>query len=65
MNDDNIEPLLPNTFPYLTNEKEIFLLPLTLFAAANNLSEHNLVAPYKFTGLAALSVERAITFSTS
>ena len=34
-------------------------------AAINNLSEHNFVAPYKFIGAAALSVERAITFLTS
>ena len=31
----------------------------------NNLSEHNLVAPYKFIGAAALSVDNAITFLTS
>ena len=38
--------------------------PAILFAATNNLSEANLVAPYRLIGLAALSVERAMTFST-
>ena len=33
-------------------------------AAMNNLSEDNLVAPYKLIGFAALSVESATTFST-
>ena len=37
---------------------------MILFAAQNNLSEHNLVAPYKFIGATALSVERATTFFT-
>ena len=35
-----------------------------LFAAVNNLSDTNLVAPYKLIGLAALSVDSAITFFT-
>ena len=35
-----------------------------LFAAINNLSEHNFVAPYKLTGAAALSVDKATTFLT-
>ena len=35
-----------------------------LFAATNILSDASLVAPYKLIGLAALSVERAITFET-
>ena len=39
------EPLEPKTFPYLTTEKCLFFLPLILFAAINNLSEHNFVAP--------------------
>ena len=30
----------------------------------NNLSETNLVAPYRFAGLLALSVDKAITFLT-
>ena len=58
------EPLLPITFPYLTTLNFIFLLPIKLFAAINNLSEANLVAPYKFIGAAALSVLKAKTFST-
>ena len=32
-----------------------------LFAAVNNLSDASLVAPYKLMGLAALSVDKAIT----
>ena len=32
------------------------------FTEVNNLSEANFVAPYKFVGLQALSVDRAITF---
>ena len=39
-------------------------MPTKLFAETNNLSEQSFVAPYKFTGLAALSVESAITFFT-
>ena len=46
-------------FPYLTIEKQIFFFPTILFAATNNLSEHNFVAPYKFNGFAALSVDKA------
>jgi len=40
------------------------LPPFRLLAATNNLSEHNLVAPYKLIGAAALSVERATTSFT-
>ena len=53
---------LPNTLPYLTTENLQPSLPLTLFPATNNLSEHNLVAPYKLIGAAALSVLKAKTF---
>ena len=35
-----------------------------LFAETNNLSEHNLVAPYKLIGATALSDDKATTFST-
>ena len=35
-----------------------------LLAAINNLSEQSFVAPYKFIGAQALSVERAITLFT-
>ena len=55
------DPWDPKTLPYLTTENFISLLPLILFAEINNLSEVNLVAPYKFIGAAALSVERATT----
>ena len=55
-------PLELITFPYLTTENLVLCFPDKLLAAINNLSEHNLVAPYKFIGLAALSVERARTF---
>jgi hypothetical protein len=39
------EPLEPITFPYLTTENLIGLLPLILLAAINNLSEASFVAP--------------------
>ena len=58
------EPLLPNTFPYLTILNDRFCFPNILFAAINNLSEHNFVAPYRLAGATALSVERAITLFT-
>ena len=56
------EPLEPITFPYRTTENFINLLPLIPFAAMNNLSEVNLVAPYKLMGAQALSVDKATTF---
>ena len=37
---------------------------MILFAAMNNLSDVNFVAPYKFIGAQALSVERATTLDT-
>ena len=55
------DPLEPITFPYLTTLNFKSLDPTILLAAVNNLSEHNLVAPYKFIGAAALSVLRAVT----
>jgi nucleoside-diphosphate-sugar epimerase len=65
LNKGTTDPLEPTTFPYRETANLVFLEPVRLFAATNNLSEANLVAPYKFTGLAALSVDRAITLSTS
>ena len=56
------DPLLPETFPYLTTENFVPLFVEILFAAKNNLSEHNFVAPYKFVGEEALSVDNAIIF---
>ena len=38
--------------------------PTRLFAAIINLSAANFVAPYKFIGLTALSVDKAIVFLT-
>src|SRR6478609_2213383 len=58
------EPFEPITLPYLTTENFIGLVPRMLLAAINNLSEASFVAPYKLMGAAALSVERATTFST-
>ncbi len=58
------DPLDPITFPYLTTENLMGLLPLMLFAATNNLSEASLVAPYRLMGAHALSVERATTLLT-
>ena len=40
------------------------LLPTYALLETNNLSETNLVAPYKLIGLTALSVERATIFFT-
>ena len=42
----------------------LFHQPTILFAATNILSEASLVAPYKFIGFAALSVDKAITLET-
>ena len=39
-------------------------MPLILFAEMKSLSEQSLVAPYKFIGEQALSVDNAITFLT-
>ena len=58
------EPLLPITLPYLTIEKAISFFPLILMAAINSLSEQSFVAPYRFIGELALSVDNAITFFT-
>ena len=63
MNNGTTDPLLPKTFPYLTIENFVFLFPLMLFADDTNLSEHNFVAPYKFIGETALSVDSATNFS--
>ena len=64
LNNGTTEPFEPTTFPYLTTENLVSLVPAMLFAAINNLSLANFVAPYKFIGLQALSVLRAITFFT-
>ena len=58
------EPLDPITFPYLTTENLIGFVPLILLAATNNLSDVSLVAPYKFIGAHALSVDNATTLVT-
>ena len=44
-------------FNFLNNDAFGPITDKTGLAEVNNLSEHNLVAPYKFMGLAALSVE--------
>ena len=64
INVGNTDPRLPNTFPYLTTLNFIFLEPDIFCAEVNNLSEHNFVAPYKFIGELALSVDKANTFLT-
>src|SRR5690554_6414677 len=58
------EPFEPMTLPYLTTENLMGLSPLILLAATNNLSEVNLVAPYRLIGAQALSVDKATTRST-
>ena len=58
------EPLDPITLPYLTTENTRFFSPLILLAAINNLSEASFVAPYKFIGAHALSVDNATHFVT-
>ena len=57
-------PLDPITLPYLTAEKIDLLFPFMLFAAINNFSAANFVAPYKFIGFVALSVEIKIVLLT-
>ena len=54
------DPLEFNTLPYLTSENVVSLLPPKLFAETKSLSDANFVAPYKFTGLLALSVEKLL-----
>ena len=58
------EPLLFNTFPYLTIPNLTFLEPLYIFAEEKSFSAQSFDAPYKFSGAVALSVDNAITFST-
>ena len=55
------EPRDPITFPYLTTAYRVPCSPPYEFEATNNLSEANFVAPYKFIGDDALSVESATT----
>ena len=62
-NKGTTEPLDPITFPYLTIENLFLFDPVILFAAINILSEASLVEPYKFMGLAALSVDKANFFN--
>ena len=57
-------PLEPITFPYLTTLNWVPCSPEYAFAATNNLSDVNLVAPYRLIGLDALSVDKATTRST-
>ena len=58
------DPFDPITLPYLTTENCIILSPFILLAATNNLSDVNLVAPYRLIGAQALSVDSATTLST-
>ena len=58
------DPRDPITFPYLTTENLISLEPLMLLAAVNNLSEVSFVAPKRFIGAQALSVDNATTCFT-
>ena len=58
------DPLEPITLPYRTTLNRTSFDPLILLAAANNLSETSLVAPYKFIGAHALSVDSATTSFT-
>ena len=56
------DPREPITFPYLTTENLHFAEPEYEFPATNNLSDANLVAPYKLIGFDALSVDKATHF---
>ena len=56
------DPLEFITFPYLTIENFVFILPDNKFAETKSLSAANLDAPYKLIGLTALSVDKAKTF---
>ena len=49
------EPLEPTTLPYLTTENLMSLFPTKLFAATNSLSDANFEAPYKLTGVTAVT----------
>ncbi len=64
-NSGTTEPREPTTLPYRTAAKRVRAPPTMLLAATNSLSEASLVAPYRLIGFAALSVDRAITLSTS
>ena len=55
-----VSALEPRTFPYLTTEN---LLDFSVKLPQNNLSDTNFVAPYKFIGLEALSVESRQLFT--
>ena len=58
------EPLELSTLPYLTTEKTVLTCAERIFEEIYNLSETSFVDQYKFTGLDALSVDKAITFLT-
>src|SRR6185295_10395134 len=58
------EPREPNTLPYRTTENRVPSEPARLLAATKILSAASLDAPYKLIGLAALSVDRAMTLRT-
>ena len=60
----NNTPLILSQYHILQQKTLYYVCFAKLLAATNNLSEHSLVAPYKLIGLAALSVESAITFFT-
>ena len=59
------EPLEPITFPYLTTEKQVCSSPEYELPATKSLSEVSFVAPYKFAGLLALSVDNATILFTA
>src|SRR5882724_11492405 len=54
-------PRLPTTFPYLAQLNRVAFDPAYAFACTNIFSAHSFVAPYKLTGLTALSVLKATT----
>ena len=64
INNGITEPLEELTLPYLTTENFVFFFPIILFAEIKILSEQSFVAPYKFLGATALSVDKDITFLT-
>ena len=55
------DPLEPITLPYLTIVNFVILSLEYSDSAANNLSAANFVAPYKFIGFEALSVDKLTT----
>ena len=62
-NPEILEEFILKTY-VVSPEDVVLIFPESKFAETNNLSDASFVAPYKLTGLTALSVDKAITFFT-